>query len=667
MHYRAHQGLDMKKTAQNNEKGFILVTVMLLTMVGGTVVLTSLKDSTVQERLSGNYQKKMNSRLMAEKGVYASLQTMQQKLEENSAITIEELVAATNGMTDPDGDNNSNYGIVVQDSTTDSSLASDEISVASTGTMYEGQAQLKAVYALTQSGSGSTFPFAKGVSACDGVTVSGGSTIDSYDSTYGDYDPNNSNDEVTVQTLFSGSVTFTGGTYIDGDIVAADDVIFQGGADITGNINGNGDLYFGGSTTIGGDVAIRGNYDQSNGSVGGSIQANGYIELAQTIVGGNVVSLDTITSKNNTISGYLLASGDVTLSQAVVNGGVGTYANYTQTGGTVSGGVRVVGDVTLDQSGSNITDDDLRYSGAGSFVDDYTHYSYAPYKQDSAPTLPEVPTVEELVFEDEEGQEYTTCDPFDIATEVLGLSAEATDALDLSISGTGGSDPDGDRPDGFNSGNVYELGKYQSSYVVYNINNVAEPEPVMSKSVYFMDQRFDMLMFNNIALSGHLKIQENQDVTMYVDGDFTTSGSGSITIPDGSSLTLIIKGKLEIGSGIQIFTPDNGVTDSNLPVFAIYSSYEGEGITIDGGTDEIYASVYAPLTDVTITSHNSFKGAVFGKTVTLSGSGDIHYDEALGSAGLGKDADEQMTFVFKGWEYVTEDETSEEEESNSDG
>ena len=52
----------------NKQHGFTLITVLILTSMASIVVLNSLRENIVQERMSGNFQKKMNSRLLAEKG-----------------------------------------------------------------------------------------------------------------------------------------------------------------------------------------------------------------------------------------------------------------------------------------------------------------------------------------------------------------------------------------------------------------------------------------------------------------------------------------------------------------------------------------------------------------------------------------------------------------------
>ena len=77
------------------QQGFTLVSVMLLTVVAGVVVFTSLKDSIVQERLSGNFQKKVNARMMSERAVFAQAEKVQQQLHANPDADIDELVAQT--------------------------------------------------------------------------------------------------------------------------------------------------------------------------------------------------------------------------------------------------------------------------------------------------------------------------------------------------------------------------------------------------------------------------------------------------------------------------------------------------------------------------------------------------------------------------------------------
>jgi hypothetical protein len=47
------------------------------------------------------------------------------------------------------------------------------------------------------------------------------------------------------------------------------------------------------------------------------------------------------------------------------------------------------------------------------------------------------------------------------------------------------------------------------------------------------------------------------------------------------------------------------------------------------GNSDFYGVVYAPNTDVTLAGNAGFFGATVGKTLTIEGTGDMHYDEDL--------------------------------------
>jgi hypothetical protein len=56
-----------------------------------------------------------------------------------------------------------------------------------------------------------------------------------------------------------------------------------------------------------------------------------------------------------------------------------------------------------------------------------------------------------------------------------------------------------------------------------------------------------------------------------------------------------------------------------------------------GGNSQITASVYAPGHDVTVNvggTNGHVYGSIVGKTVTMTGVSNLHYDERLGSTGV---------------------------------
>ena len=65
------------------QSGFTLIKVMLMSTMASVVVFGALKETVIQERLTGNFQKDMNARLLAEKGVFTAAAELQSELENN--------------------------------------------------------------------------------------------------------------------------------------------------------------------------------------------------------------------------------------------------------------------------------------------------------------------------------------------------------------------------------------------------------------------------------------------------------------------------------------------------------------------------------------------------------------------------------------------------------
>ena len=125
-------------------------------------------------------------------------------------------------------------------------------------------------------------------------------------------------------------------------------------------------------------------------------------------------------------------------------------------------------------------------------------------------------------------------------------------------------------------------------------------------------------------------------------GDLTVSGGNTATLAAGTyyfhNVTLSGGATLKVSGLVVIhlmgtFTNSGGsMTSNSVPGnLQIISSYTGgNGVTFSGGT--VNVAVYAPGTDVTLSGNTVLFGAVFGKTLTASGSSAIHYDLAFGNA-----------------------------------
>ncbi|MBH0041981.1 DUF7305 domain-containing protein [Pseudoalteromonas sp. SWXJZ10B] len=637
-----------------NTSGFTLVTVLILTSMASIVVLSTLRDSVIQERLSGNFQKKLNARLMSEKGVFSSMEKLETAMLADPTININDLIARNSEVSGTGSLESSIYNATIEID------SNGDILISSEGTRFEGEDQMQAIFEYVVGGGGTTSAsvFSNGITGCSGVAISGSGLIDSYDSSLGDYNDTlddgskNTSEESFVNTVNdTGDITLNGSGTIEGDVLSSSNLSIIQGADVTGNIHSNGNLILSGGVVIGGDASAYLSFTQSSGTVSGSISANQSISIQQTPVGGDVSSSGSISVTGNTVQGTIRSYGLVALTQTIIRNGVYTSGNYEQTGGTVYGGVRVQGNVTLKQWGSTIDSKDLRYAGNGSFKDDTPEYAFLPYKVSSTEiSIPTIEPVEKITPESENNRGLTTCDPLDIKTAIDGVSVTTT-SPDLFINNNS------------SAGDLLELETNEANFLV---DFGSTPDgTINAKAATFLDSATQIFYFDDVTIKGRMQVKSNHNAVMFVDGDFTMNGASSLTIPDNSSLTIIIKGKFQIGSGAQVHTPDNGITDEGRPVFSIYSSYNGNdtGIEFSGGTQELYAVIYAPLTQVKVTSAVGFKGSILGDTVIVSGAGGIHFDTALNEASFGGSSSggngSTSKLVFKGWRFTSIEQSNE--------
>jgi hypothetical protein len=130
--------------------------------------------------------------------------------------------------------------------------------------------------------------------------------------------------------------------------------------------------------------------------------------------------------------------------------------------------------------------------------------------------------------------------------------------------------------------------------------------------------------YSSMSISGNGKVNVTGTVKIYLtsSSSLSISGNGKLNIT-GGNLIIYTAGNIDIsGNGIA--------NNTNVPSNAmIKSTYQGaNGVSISGNGD-LQGVIYAPNTNVTNTGNGSIFGAVIGKTVTISGNGNIHYDKAL--------------------------------------
>jgi hypothetical protein len=138
---------------------------------------------------------------------------------------------------------------------------------------------------------------------------------------------------------------------------------------------------------------------------------------------------------------------------------------------------------------------------------------------------------------------------------------------------------------------------------------------------------------SSIASSGYLDHQNPPNFTMHGNNSSITLAPGTYyfnnfsatggTISVSGPVTIYVAGTFNLTGNV-----DDGEVPSNLSVNVLPSSTS----VSFGGTSSLYAEVYAPDTPVAGGGTGDFYGSVIGQTLTLGGTGAIHYDASLGKS-----------------------------------
>jgi len=150
-----------------------------------------------------------------------------------------------------------------------------------------------------------------------------------------------------------------------------------------------------------------------------------------------------------------------------------------------------------------------------------------------------------------------------------------------------------------------------SPYGPSNNDNSNIPQSIITGSSISMNNKSASIagghyFLQNFTVSGNSDITFTGPTTIYCYGNFSMTGNANTA----SS----IPGNLKI---VMVPNPSTGAAPGS--------------VTIGGGA-ALYASIYAPQSDVSIGGTGSIYGGILGKTINMSGTGDVYYDMSLDSA-----------------------------------
>ncbi len=548
------------------QQGFVLVSVLLITSISTFFAFSAIAESRLQERIAGNQVKEVNARAQAEKGLLEVVKDIDAK--DANGDTIAEIITALNDSTiDRDYQVSVSYG-----------TSANMLKLASTGEYNDSDAYLNADLFFKSSN-----PKAGGaIIACEGINLLGSGKVDSFDSTKGIYSSGNSDSNASVVAL-NGDVNMSGNTTINGDLT------------VTGALNQSG------SATFGGNVATTGIATLAQSTVAGNLSSNSDINLSGTIIG-NASVADV---------GNISALGDLDI---VYDGAKSSSLGDTATvsvNGEVTGSAGSLSTLSNNYTGENaasiaVTDDECNKVDIASAI--------PASAQTPNTNMNGLPNGElELTFNADESTVQVRADANTAEGDVLGEND--TDPLEAIA-------------------------------------------PQMLSSPLWGDETKEVYVFDDFIIDKTM-IEIVGDIIIMVEGDLI-GGTGGVNgfklgTPD-STLTILVKGQVKIDHSTKIF--ENAVVNADNPKvpMTIYSSYVSDSdgnpdINEDGisdvdsdghliepddtavelkGDGNINAKVYAPLGNIHYSASGEMMGSLEGKNVRVSGSGDIHYDEAFG-------------------------------------
>jgi hypothetical protein len=150
-------------------------------------------------------------------------------------------------------------------------------------------------------------------------------------------------------------------------------------------------------------------------------------------------------------------------------------------------------------------------------------------------------------------------------------------------------------------------------------------KPVTNQYTYlFRDGNYYINGSINLS-GGTTTMGVSGNVVLYLTGSFTIANSAYVYIAPNSSLTLYLGGNFT-NSGAGTINA-NGSTSA----FTLYGLSTCTDIELNNGTAFV-GTINAPEAAVNVTGNGGMYGQVFGNTISISGSGSVHYDQAL--AGL---------------------------------
>jgi len=128
--------------------------------------------------------------------------------------------------------------------------------------------------------------------------------------------------------------------------------------------------------------------------------------------------------------------------------------------------------------------------------------------------------------------------------------------------------------------------------------------------------------YSSFELDSNAMATIDQDVTLYVEGDFMINSSGQLRLTGGVHVTLYVGGDVFVGAN-GIVNEGQVPSDFHLIGLDTCSTIELQSNV------EFYGVIYAPTADIAIYSNGDLYGSAIGRTILMDSNAGFHYDKDL--------------------------------------
>ncbi|MCD6574620.1 hypothetical protein J7K97_02950 [Candidatus Aerophobetes bacterium] len=191
-------------------------------------------------------------------------------------------------------------------------------------------------------------------------------------------------------------------------------------------------------------------------------------------------------------------------------------------------------------------------------------------------------------------------------------------------------------------GSLHKTGS--GNYYIHESGRYTKIQATGSGDLIFDNNADFIYVEGDMSITGSGDIIVDRDMTLYVGGDFKFTGSGKLITQDNYKLTMYVGGDIK-GTGSGLWNASKNPL--NLLIYGLDTCSQ---VKITGSAD-LYGAVYARNAEIWVTGSGDIYGSAIGDTVRITGSGDVHYDEALKDPNNlpGAPTYSGTSYVFQSW------------------